>query len=136
MKIFLTQLQGYNAMFKLLDNYYKETKLEDVISLLSSMLFFSDGSVADSAIWEDWIEAIRGKKILTKQEAFEGMMRFFEAYHDLTTYAYAKSLANEMRSAKNCNDTQVPIVKQWNLFAKKVLQEPENSRTYLQPAKK
>ena len=134
MQIFLTQLQGYNAMFKLLDNYYKITKLDDILSLLPSMVFFADGCTADSAIWEDWIEAIDDKKKLSKQEAFEGMIRFFEAYHNLTSYAYAKLLANDMRSAKDCNDISVPIVKKWNLFLKEVLREPEGSREYLRSA--
>jgi len=135
MQISLTKLQGYNVMYKLLDDYYKKTKSEDILGLLPGMLFLVDGGTLDSAIWEDWIEAIGDKKMLTKQEAFHGMIRFLEAYHCLTTYAYAKSLADEMRLAKDCNDISVSIVKQWNLFLKEVLREPEGSREYLKLTK-
>jgi len=136
MKIFLTQLQGYNAMFKLLDNYYKKTKLEEIMSLLPGMLFLVDGDTADPAIWDDWIEAINDKKILTKQESFDGMIRFFEIYYELVPYTYLKLLIDEMRSAKDCSDTSVPMVKQWSLHLKEALQEPEGSREYLRLTKK
>jgi hypothetical protein len=131
MQISLTQLQSYNAMFKLLDYYYKEIKLDDLGCLLSSMCFLADGDTVDSAIWEDWIDAIHDKKTLTKQEAFDGMIRFFEIYHDLTSSAEAKVLIDKLRLAKDCNDINVPIVKQWNLYLKEALNEPEGSREYL-----
>ena len=129
MQIFLTQLQGYNAMFKLLDYYYyKEIKLDDLGCLLSSMCFVADGRTADPAIWGDWIDAIHDKKILTKQEAFDGMIKFLEIYND---YADVKVLIDKLHLAKDCNDINIPIVKQWNLYLKEALNEPEGSREYL-----
>ena len=136
MQISLTQLQSYNAMFKLLDYYYKEAKLDDLSWLLSGMCFIVDSSTFDLAIWEDWIDAIHDKKTLTKQEAFDGMIRFFEIYHDLTSSAELKVLIDEIRLAKDCNDINVPIVKQWNLYLKEALNEPEGSREYLKLIKK
>ena len=123
-------------MFKLMDNYSKEANSEDILALLSYMFFFADGSTADPAIWSDWLKAINNKKKLTKQEAFDGMIRFLEIYRDLISSADTTKLINLIRSAKNCNDTTIPIVKQWNLLLKKVLQEPEASREYLQLTKK
>ena len=128
MQIFLTQLQGYNAMFKLLDYYYKKTKLDDLGSLLSGMCFFADGSTADPAIWSEWNKSIFDKKTLTKQEAFDGMIKFLEIYND---YADVKVLIDKLHLAKDCNDINIPIVKQWNLYLKEVLNEPEGSREYL-----
>jgi len=136
MRISLTQLQGYNIMHKLLNSYYDKTKLEDIMLLLPGMFFLYDNNTADPAIWEDWIEAINDKKKLTKQEAFDGMIRFFEAYYMLVPYNYLKTLLDEMSSAKNCNDETIPIVRQWNTHLKEVLLEPKDSRTYLQPAQK
>ena len=110
--ISLTQLQGYNAMFKLLDYYYKKTKSDDLGSLLGVMCFFVDGSTVDPAIWEDWTDAIHDKKTLIKQEAFNGMIRFLEIYYDFTSSADAKMLIDKLRLAKDCNDINVLIVKQ------------------------
>lgn len=135
MQISLTQLQSYNTMYKLLDNYSKEVNAEDILALLSYMLFFVDGSTADPAVWRDWLKAINKKSTLTKQEAFDGMIRFLEIYRDLISSADTTILINKLRSAKNCNDISVPIVKQWNLFLKEVLREPEGSREYLKLAK-
>jgi len=132
----LTQLQSYNTMYKLLDNYSKEINAEDILALLSYMLFFVDGSTADPAIWSDWLKAINNKSTLTEQEAFDGMIRFLEIYRDLISSADTTILIDKLRSAKDCYDMQVPIVKQWNLYLKIVLQEPKDSRTYLQPTKK
>ena len=131
MPISLTQLRSYNVMFKLLDKCYKERKLDDLSWLLSGMCFIVDSSTADQAIWEDWIDAIHDKKILTKQEAFDGMISFLEIYYDLTTSVELKVLIDEMYLAKDCDDINVPIVKQWNLYLKEALLEPEGSREYL-----
>ena len=35
----MSQLRAYNAMFKLLDDYYKKTKDDDIMSLLPVMVF-------------------------------------------------------------------------------------------------
>jgi len=136
MQVLLTQLQGYNIMFKLIDGYAKKTNSDYLLGLLGDMCFMSDGCTADTAIWEDWLEAIYEKETLTKQEAFDGMIRFLEIYRNLTSSADITKLINLIQSAKNCNNTTVPIVKQWNLLLKEVLQEPEDSREYLQLTKK
>ena len=128
MQISLTQLQSYNAMFKLFNYYYRETKLDDLGWLLDAMCFLADGDTVDSAIWAEWIKSIFDKKTLTKQEAFDGMIRFLEIYND---YADVKVLIDKMCLAKDCNDINVPIVKQWNLYLKEALNEPEGSREYL-----
>ena len=135
MQLSLTQLQAYNTMYKLLDDYYQKTKLEDIMSLLGVMCFSVDGRTADPAVWEDWIEAISDKKTLTKQEAFAGMVRFFEEYHSIGPYPYTKLIIDELHSAKDCNDVSIPLVKQWNFYINEVLREPEGSREYLELTK-
>ena len=116
MQISLTQLQGYNTMAKLLDSYYKKTNSDDFGGLLGDMSFLVDGCTADPAIWGDWTDAISDKSTLTKQEAFDGMIRFLEIYHDLTSSADAKSLIDEMRSAKTFIDVSISLVQHWNLY--------------------
>ena len=119
-------------MFKLLDSYSKKKHSDDILGLLGDMCFLYDKSTADPAIWEDWIEITNNQKTLTKQEAFDSMIRFLEIYRDLTSSKDIKILINKLQTAKNCNDTQIPIVKQWNTHLKEVLKEPEDSREYLQ----
>jgi len=136
MKISLTQLQSYNIVYKLLNNYYDKTKDEDMMSLLPSMLFWNEQSTADPAIWGEWLEAINNKKKLTKEEAFDGMIKFLEIYYMLAPYSYVKTLLSNMYSAKDCNDSRIPVVKQWNTHLKEVLQEPKGSRMYLWSTKK
>ena len=135
MQISLSQLQGYNAMFKLLDYYYKETNLDDLAGLLGVMCFLDDGGTADPAIWHDWINATHDKKILTKQEAFEGMIRFFGIYNEVGPSVGSKAFMDEICLAKDCNDVRFPLVRQWNLYLKEVLHEPEGSRRYLKLTK-
>ena len=132
----LTPLQGFNIMDKVLDNYYQKTKSDDIGSLLSVMSFLSDECTADPAIWEDWIEAIKNKKTLTKQEAFEGIIQFLEIYYSLTSSNDTKALIDELSSAKNCNDIQIPIVKKWNLYFQETMHDTNNSPRYLELTKK
>jgi len=131
MQISLTQLQGYNAMYKLLANYGKKTNSVDILGLLGEMLFWDDVSTADPATWEEWIEAIEGKKTLTKQQAFDGMIKFLEIYRDQISSTDTTLLIDEIRLAKDCNDLEVPIVKKWNLYLKKALSEPDGTKEYL-----
>ena len=136
MQISLTQLQGYNVMYKLLDQYHKETNLDDLAVLLGAMCFLIDGSTADPAIWHDWLDAIQNKKILTKQEAFDGMISFFEIYQDIGPSDDVKAFLDEIYLAKDCNDIRFPLIREWNLYLKEVLREPEGSRKYLTFVKK
>jgi len=132
MQTSLTQLQGYMAMFKMLDSYSKEIHSEYVLGLLGDMCFLPDGITADPAIWKDWIEeAIENKKILTKQEAFNGMIRFLEIYRNQISPTDTILLTDEMRLAKDCNDLEIPIVKKWNFYLKEAVSEPEGTREYL-----
>ena len=63
MDIQLSEKEAYAAMYIYLEKFYEITKSDDVGGLLGSMSILSDGSTADPAIWEEWIECI----ILAKQ---------------------------------------------------------------------
>jgi hypothetical protein len=58
----LDAMLAYRAMFRFLDNYWERGNRNDeqIAILLSSMdlEIFSGGMPADSAIWDDWLEAI------------------------------------------------------------------------------
>jgi len=127
----ITQLQAYNSMYKLLEDYYKKTKNEDIMSLLPGMVFLADGGTADPAVWEDWLKAIENKKTLTKKEVFVAMIYFFEEYYSVGPYPYIKLIIDALYAAKDCNDVTVPLVKQWNFYLKEALSEPEGTKEYL-----
>ena len=50
--------EAYKAMIIFLEGYYERTHSDDVGGLLGGMAFLEDGTTADSAAWEDWIDAI------------------------------------------------------------------------------
>ena len=54
----LTVLEAFNAMKEFLEGYYERTSSDDVGSLLGDMRFVDDGSTADSAAWQDWLDAV------------------------------------------------------------------------------
>jgi hypothetical protein len=54
----LTITEAFNAMREFLEGYYERTSSDDVGSLLGDMRFLDDGNTADSAAWNDWIDAV------------------------------------------------------------------------------
>lgn len=54
----LTEKEAYQAMFMFLDHFYSETNSDDLAWMLGSMSFLEDGSTADAAMWEIWLESI------------------------------------------------------------------------------
>jgi hypothetical protein len=50
--------EAYKAMFRFLEKYYELTQSDEIGALLGSMSLLDDGMPADSAIWQEWQEAI------------------------------------------------------------------------------
>lgn len=52
---------AYKAMFRFLEKYYALTNADDIGALLGSMSMeiFQGEIPADSAMWDEWLEAIR-----------------------------------------------------------------------------
>lgn len=65
----LTILEAFEAMQDFLQGYYERTSSDDVGSLLGDMRILEDGTTADSAAWEDWMESI--EKITNKIKDLE-----------------------------------------------------------------
>lgn len=56
----LSEHDAYAAMFRFLDAYWERNGHPDELgSLLGSMALLEDGVPADSAMWEDWLNAIK-----------------------------------------------------------------------------
>jgi hypothetical protein len=49
---------AYKAMFYYIENLYELTKSSDLGGFLGAMVLL-DGKPMDSAVWEDWIDAIK-----------------------------------------------------------------------------
>lgn len=54
----LTEKEAYQAMFMFLEHFYSTTDSDELGWMLGSMSFLEDGSTADSAMWEIWLESI------------------------------------------------------------------------------
>lgn len=50
---------AYIAMYKFLENEYKMTQSNDIGGLLGGISLLEDGSTADPAAWQDWLNAIK-----------------------------------------------------------------------------
>lgn len=57
--IYLDTKTAYLAMYQFLDSYYQATQSDDVGGLLGSLSLLQDGSSADPAMWQDWLEAVK-----------------------------------------------------------------------------
>lgn len=54
----ITSKQGYYAMLKVLEHYYKLTDSIDLTDILSGGGIMSDGYPLDKAFWYYWVEAV------------------------------------------------------------------------------
>lgn len=54
----ITIEEAYKAMYIYLENLYKVTGSDDLAGFLGSMSLLSDGKPVDSAVWEDWLDAV------------------------------------------------------------------------------
>lgn len=50
--------QGYHAMLKFLNHYYRITDSSDLTDILSGGALLDDGFPLDKAFWYYWVEAI------------------------------------------------------------------------------
>jgi len=55
----LTKKEAFLAMYSFLESYYQLTDSDDVGGLLGIMSLLEDGSPVDSAISEDWEDAVK-----------------------------------------------------------------------------
>ncbi len=62
LKLKLTVEEAYRAMFHYLEHVYDETRSKELAEMLGSMSLLEDGKPADTAVWEDWIQAVKKVK--------------------------------------------------------------------------
>src|SRR3989338_3136421 len=128
MKVMINKLQAFNAVSQLFQAYYIDTFSDDLGGLLSSMSFLSDGSTADPAMWEVWIEFL--DKILQENHIENSNLidplYAFLAINPLLEYFFIKNVQH--LDQKKLVD---PVLwKRWLKCVQDVL-STEDSRDYL-----
>ena len=102
----LTRLQSFNVMSEFLDMYFLQNRSSDLGTILSSMSFLSDGTIADTAMWGMWIESIDNvcKKqnlendgALTNFQAFVAMMEFLDFYFGSQSYGDVEDFIQDVK---------------------------------------
>ena len=58
----LTINEAYEAMYCFLESLYDSTKSDELGSMLGNMSYLGDGKVADPAVWDDWVKAVKKVK--------------------------------------------------------------------------
>ena len=136
----ITQLQGFNAVSMLFDIYYVETLSDDLGGILGSMSFLSDGSTADQAMWEVWVEFL--DKILEERSvidrdyinpiyAFLAIKPFLEYFFGVEDLSLEISFF--IQNAKNAAEQKLVDPFLWKIWLKCINDalSIEDSRDYL-----
>lgn len=63
----LTEKQAFKVMVLFLEGFYERTQSDEVGGLLSDLLMSEDGTTADPAAWDDWMECVQ--KVLAVGQA-------------------------------------------------------------------
>ncbi|MFN0053809.1 MAG: hypothetical protein ACKV0T_16640 [Planctomycetales bacterium] len=58
----ITVREAYIAMFAFLDDLYTRYGFDQLGGLLGGMSLLPDGSSADSAMWDDWMQCVQRSK--------------------------------------------------------------------------
>ena len=62
MENMITIKEAYKAMYIYLECLYEMTGSDDLAGFLGGMSTLQDGSLADEAVWGDWLEAVKAAK--------------------------------------------------------------------------
>ena len=81
MKNELTIKQAYKAMIVFLTNLYKRTKSEDLARFIPELMFLKNGTTADPAAWNDWLEATDTMLKDTEQDKYNLKLKKKEPNH-------------------------------------------------------
>lgn len=94
-----TFFEGYLIVFKYLDKYWEQTKLEDLGALLGSMdpNTFTDHQPADQGLLKDWATITHERTDLTLEECFDYMIHFIEKQNEWLDLKQLLNYLNEVK---------------------------------------
>jgi hypothetical protein len=64
----LTEKQAFEAMVLFLEDFYQRTQANEIGGLLSDLLMAENGTTADPAAWQDWMDCVQ-QVLAAKQTA-------------------------------------------------------------------
>jgi hypothetical protein len=64
----LTERKAFEAMVLFLEGFYERTQSDDVGGLLSDLMMLEDGTTADPAAWDDWMECVWKVLVVTQKD--------------------------------------------------------------------
>lgn len=120
----LTPLQSFNAMSKFLEKHYFETNSDDIGSMLSDMQFFQNGDPVDAAIWNDWMEIVANRSLLSEKEGFESMKIFLQNFYKYQIPAEIAALLNTLVIPGKENSMDTIAWKTWIKSIEETKNEP------------
>ncbi len=125
----LTVDDAYDTTYDFLNKYYRKTKSEDLIIIVSDMPFFADGISANPSTQEDWKDAVNNilnkdsnipqnfksaKKKLSIKQSYRAMINFLE------TYDYFKEIVDIVNEIKLSNNGMPSDPKNWSDWVESV----------------
>ncbi|MBF2049629.1 MAG: hypothetical protein EDM05_043410 [Leptolyngbya sp. IPPAS B-1204] len=63
----LTEKQAFEAMVLFLEGFYQRTQADEIGGLLSDLLMAENGTTADPAAWQDWMDCVQ--RVLAAKQA-------------------------------------------------------------------
>jgi hypothetical protein len=116
----LIKLQSFAAMQYFLDNYYKQTSLDDIGTICSGVMLLADNIPADPAFEQDWLDSAKviipnyqEDMIITSVQAFMVAKEFLELYCRIGYSQEVDELINRMK-VNNGHIVDAEISKLWD----------------------
>ncbi len=128
----LNTLQAFNAMYELLEIYFKKTSSDSIATLLSGMDFLVDGYTFDQAIWEDWKALVKDYDPMIPMQAFDFAYTFIERFFKGRISTNVQLLLNDMQRSKDGIIINPETALLWDQCVAKVLAQPIGTKNYLQ----
>ncbi len=119
----LTTLQAYEAMQRFLEIYFHQTDSDSLAVLLGGMQLLVDGTSADQAMLEDWVEITKNNNELSTIDGFNAMKTFFHDFYQDSSSTNVHKLLKDLDSVTK-PDTNNETWNNWVQSAEKAIKEP------------
>lgn len=120
-KNLLTNAQAFVVMQHFIDNYYWLTRADDIGGIASCLMLTTDGSPADSAFTEDWVQSIKvvvpqysEDMLFTPAQIYKITQEFLKLYCRIGFSQEVQQLIDRMELDHNGNIGDQEIQALWN----------------------
>jgi hypothetical protein len=119
----LITIQAYEATQRFLEIYFHQTDSDSLAVLLSGMQLLCDGTSADQALFEDWVEITKNNDNLSIFDGFNAMKNYFKNFYKHSTSKNVHKLLQVLDTVTQ-PDTTNEAWKNWVQSAEKAIQDP------------